>query len=244
MPLCDPPVTWTRSIRWAAVVIATLAFAAAPDFVKQTEPQDAIVLDHAVYEFGSEDGREVALPHAMYPQLSQSATARYRIHFELSAVPDDGLFLYIPTLNRHISLALNGETLFDSVSTALWTGPVSNTSDLVHLPRPVLIAGRNQLAIIFQVGRSVTPTYLSRLYLGSEASLAPLFKWRLFLDEHVKSIGFGAHILTGIGLILVYFMRRQDTMFSWLAALSVVTFISATGNLLGFQPGFELACRI
>lgn len=236
----DPTPAVFRYAGWGALAIATVLVGAAPDLLRSAAPKDATVLDHARYQAGSDDEKEVSLPHAVYPRLQgRPTTATYRIDFELNAVPEDGLFLLIPVLNRRISLSLNGETLFDSGSRSIWSGPLVTSADLAKLPRRTLTVGRNRLAIAVEVGGSVVPTYVSQIYLGTEAALEPSFKWRFFLSQQINSMGLGAHILLGLGLILTYFMRRHDPMFSWLAAWVFGSLCVAMGNLVGFQPYFE-----
>ena len=229
-----------RNIGWGALAVATLAIAAAADLVTLPVPQGAMVLDHATFLPGNDEGREVSLPHAVFPRLGQlPATIRYLTHFELPAVPDDGLFLLIPTLNRRISLVLNGETLFDSGSRTLWSGPLASTAELVQLPRAILVAGSNQLTVIVEAGRFIVPTYLSQIYLGNETSLAPNFTLRVFFGNQLATMAVGAHALLGVGLILAYFLRPKDPLFAWLAALNVVSLIIAVGMFIGFQPAIR-----
>jgi len=236
----DPAPGWIRYTLWGVLALATVLAGAAPDLLRLAAPQGAIVLDHARYQAGSDDEKDVSLPHAVYPPLQgRPTTATYRVDFELNAVPEDGLFLLVPVLNRRISLSLNGETLFDGGSRSIWSGPLVTSADLAHLPGRTLNAGRNRLTVAVEVGSSVVPTYLSQIYLGSEAELAPPFKWRFFLSQQINSMGLGAHILLGLGLILAYFMRRQDPMFSWLAGWVFISLCVAIGNLAGFQPYFE-----
>ena len=63
-------VNWLREFGWAALAIATSAIAVIPDLVTLPEPDSAIVLDRATYAPDKGASSEVALPHAIYPELS------------------------------------------------------------------------------------------------------------------------------------------------------------------------------
>jgi two-component system sensor histidine kinase UhpB len=235
----DPAPAWIHYAGWGAIAIATVLAGTAPDLLRPSAPKDAIVLDHATYQAGGEAEKEVSLPHAVFPRLQRQPTAAtYRIDFELNAVPDDGLFVLIPILNRRISLSLNGEALFDSGSRSIWSGPLVTSADLSQLPARALRAGRNRLTVEVEVGNFVVPTYLSQIYLGDRAALEPRFKWLFFVGQQLNAMGFGAHILLGVGLILAYFMRRQDPMFAWLVAVEITSLYVAIGNYVGFQSYF------
>lgn len=233
-------MTWLRNIGWTALAIATLATAVAPELVTLPEPESALVLDQATYLPDNGSGSEVSLPHAIYPRINQHPNlVRYLIGFDLSAKPDQNLFLFIPSINRRISLVFNGETLFGFESSAFWTGPLASTSVMVQLPRLAMNAGRNQLTVVVESGPFAVPTYLSKIYLGSEAALASPYKLRIFLDSQLKIMALAAHVILGLGLICAYFFRPKDPLFFWLATFNVVSVIVATGVLGGYQPALQ-----
>ena len=57
-------MTLGRYFGWSSLAIATLAIAVLPDVLSLPEPDHAIVLDHAIYQSGNDDGKPVSLPHA------------------------------------------------------------------------------------------------------------------------------------------------------------------------------------
>ena len=231
----------TRSHRlgWAALAIATLAIAAVPDLVTLPEPDASLVLDHATYLPDTGNGREVALPHAVYPRISEHPNlARYVFGFDLPNTPDQNLFIFIPSINRRVALEFNGETFFGFESSELWTGPLVNTSVMVRLPRQETV-GRNQLTVAIETGRFAAPSYLSRIYLGTEAALAPNYKLRNFLYNQLKTMALAAQLLLGFGLVVAYFFRPKDPLFSWLATFVVVGFVVTMGLFMGWQPALQ-----
>jgi hypothetical protein len=202
-----------RYFGWSALAIATLAAAVAPDFVTLPEPNGAIALNHATYLPEGGSGGVVSLPHSIYPRIAPTAeTVRYQIDFNLPAAIDDDLFVFIPSVNRRISMAFNGKTFFGFESSVLWTGPLIGTSIMARLPNTD-IAGHNRLTVVVEKGAFAVPTYLSRIYLGTEAELAPNFKLLTFLNNELKTMALGAQALLGFGLIFAYFFRPNDPLF-------------------------------
>jgi signal transduction histidine kinase len=233
-------VIWLSRLGWAVLAAVTLVTAVGIFLVQPTDPDHALVIDRAVYQPGNGSRSEIALPHVILPSLSRGFdVAHYDVHFDLGEVPAEALFLYVPVLNRRISVALNGEPIFNSDARTLWAGPVIGSSVLLHLPRPMLVAGRNDVAVDFEVGQFALPTYLSRMYVGAEAALAPNFKLRVFLEDRLKTMALAAHVLLGLGIICAYFYRPKDSLFGWLAAMVVVSFVLSVGMFAGFQPELQ-----
>lgn len=231
---------WLRHIGWAALALATLAVAAAPDIVTLPEPDGAIVLNRATYLPEGGVGNEVSLPHAVYPLADHASIAmRYLVGFDMPATADRSLYLFIPSINRRIALELNGERFFGFQSNTIWTGPLVSASVMVRLPRHAIIGGRNQLTVVVESGPFAVPTYLSRIYLGTEAALAPSYKLRDFLVSQLKTMALAAHALLGGGLIFAYFFRPKDPLFLWLAVLNVVSLFLGIGMFIGYQPAFQ-----
>ena len=219
----------------------TLAIAVIPDVVTLPEPDGVVVVDRASYRPDVGDGGEVALPHAIYTDISQNPdVVRYLIDFDVpAAISGKGLFIFIPSINRRISLTIDGKALLDSSPTLSGSAPLASTSimtQLLHLERT---AGRHQLTLTIETGQFIPPIYLSRIYLGPEAALAPHYKLRTFLGEQLKIMASAAHVLLGLGLIFAYFFRPNDPLFSWLATLNVVGIAVGVGMLIGFQPALQ-----
>lgn len=230
-------MTWLRNIGWVALTLAILAAGAVPDLVTLPKPEGALVLERATYLPDTGTSSEVSLPHAIFPQLSQHPdSVRYFIDFNLKAVPDKPLFIFIPSINRRISLAFNGETLFGFESSSFWTGPLIGASVMVRLPHSTMAVGRNLLTVAVDSGPFAVPTYLSRIYVGTEEALAWPFKVRTFFEGQLKTMALAAHVLLGVGLIFAYFFRPNDPLFAWLAVLNVVSLIVAIGLFIGWQP--------
>jgi hypothetical protein len=62
---------------------------------------------------------------------------------------------------------------------------------------------------------------------------------RTFIQEHLKFMALAAHLLLGAGMILAFFFRPKDPLFSWLAAFIVANLVIAVGMLIGWQPAIR-----
>ncbi|MDP1750328.1 MAG: hypothetical protein Q8L22_12790 [Reyranella sp.] len=223
---------------WAVLALALLAIAAAPHVLSAPEPAGATVLDRATFLSGNGPGEEASLPHVVNPGSGKPLSVRYMVDVDLPAASDDGPYLLIPLLNRRVSLEIAGETFYDSGFHTLWAGPVVSTTTLVRLPSRGIVPGRNRLTLTVATDRFIVPVYLSRLYLGTEAQLAPSFKWWSFLEQ-LRIMSLSAQVLLAAGLILAFFFRPGDILISWLAALEAVSITVAIAMFTGFQHGMR-----
>ncbi|MDP2374034.1 ATP-binding protein [Reyranella sp.] len=223
---------------WAVLMLALMAIAAAPYVLSGPEPAGATVLDRATFLSGNSPAEEVSLPHVIYPGSGTPASVRYLVDIDLPAAFGEAPYLLVPLLNRRVSLEIAGETFYDSGLHTLWAGPMINTTTLVRLPSRGLAPGRNRLTLTIEAGRFIFPVYLSRLYFGTDAQLAPSFKWWSFVEQ-MKIMSLAAQVLLAAGLILAFFFRPHDILISWLAALEAVSTTVAIAMFTGFHPGLR-----
>lgn len=233
-------MTWLQRAVWALVTLATLGVAVGVFVFQLPEPDgDAIAIDRVTYQTGNGPLLPVQLPHRTPPAQVPTPTATYRAEFTLAALPKEPLFLYIPAVNRSMTLAINGEPLVDSSEQAIWSGPLVRRSALLHLPTALLKTGRNELTVTFPPADVEAPSYLSKLFVGSEEALAPNFRLRVFLEERMKTMALAAHILLAVGIVLAYLYRPSEPLFSWLAATAVLGIALSLGFLTDIQPTLE-----
>lgn len=234
----DRAAAWLRASVWVAMAIVTLAIALVPDLIDLPRPQGAIVLDHATYLPSNGGASDATMPAAIYARFSGSPpSVRYLFKFDLPAASEDDLYVFAPSFNRRIKLSVNGSGFFDSESQTVWTGALINTSSLTRIPRAILVAGQNVLTMeVLDVGLFAVPVYVSELYVGSAASLSWPFKMRVFFQDQLKIMALAAHLLLGAGMVVAYFFRPKDPLFSWLAAFIVVNLLFGIGMLIGWQP--------
>jgi two-component system sensor histidine kinase UhpB len=227
--------TWLARLGWTAVAVLTVAIATAGFWVDLPEPRDAIAINRAIHTHGESPPEQVMLPHTVRRLGASPAAARYEASFDLAAVPETPLYLYVPVVNEEMTITLNGHSLFDSGTQSL-ASPLASTAMLVHLPQPMLAAGRNEIVLAFYAGPMILARQVPRLYVGSEAALSPNFKLRVFVQERLRTIALGGQLLIGVGVLFAYCYRPRDPLFSWMAALVVLASIVALGLFTGFQP--------
>ncbi len=231
---------WLRHIGWAALTLATLAAAFAPDMLSLPKPQNAIVLDRATFVADNGEVHAVTMPDAIYLRASGNSTsARYQFEFDLSAIPPDDLFAFVQSFNRHIVLALNGAAFYDSDAHTIWSGAFISNSALVRLPASRLVVGKNTLTMAADAGPFAVPAYFSPIYVGLSADLAPAFKTQFYLYNQLKIMALAAQVLLAFILLFMYFFRPNDPLFSWFAAFSVLNLFFVFGMMLGWQPSVQ-----
>ena len=62
---------------------------------------------------------------------------------------------------------------------------------------------------------------------------------RSFLYSQLKTMALAAQVLLGFGLLVAYFFRPSDPLFSWLATFISVGFVVTIGLFLGWQPALQ-----
>ena len=234
-----PTGAWLRYLGWIAAALLTLAFAIVPDLVTLPEPAGALTLSRATFVNEDAQSAEVALPHAAFKQMHQTGNpVHYLIEFNLAA-PQKNLFLFIPAVNRRISLSLNGEKFIGFDSNSFWTGPLAPAAMIAGLPQVALIAGRNTITVEIESTNVFFPIYLSQIYVGDEVALASAFKKRTFFAIELKAMAIMANVLLALGVIFAYFCRRHDRLFAWLAAMMALTLITTDYVIFGFQSAIR-----
>ena len=234
-------MTWLRDIGWVALAVVILAAGGVPDLVSLPKPEGALVLKRATYIAADSPAREVALPHAIHSHfgLGPSTNPRYLIEFDLPSVPDGNLYVYIPTVNRRLALAFNGESILELESGSLLTGSSVAGPVMARVPNRGIVPGRQQLTVVVERGAFAITAYLSPIYFGTEAALAGPYNLGNFLDVQLKAMALAAHLVLGLALIYAYFLRPKDQLFAWLGALNVVSLFIALGVQFGWVPALQ-----
>ncbi len=229
-------MTRLGGIGWIALVLATLAAAIAPDLVHLPRPNATLVVDRATFLADERPAQDVSLPHAFYQRRGDPSTVRYQADIDPAMLPEAGAALYIPLVNRRAIVEVDGRTIYDSADHAVWAGLAITTPLLVRLPQHSPGSGLYRLTVVLEPGPSVSPTYLSRLYLGSDTAMAPSFKWRHLLDVDFRIVSLATQILLATGVLLAWLARPHAVLLSWLAGLLTLTIVVDIGMFLGFRP--------
>jgi two-component system sensor histidine kinase UhpB len=228
-------VSGVRAIGWMVLVLVTLAIAVAPDLITLPRPTEALAVDRATLQVEGQPDTEVSLPHVVFPGVSTPMLVRYRVDVASTSLPDVDAALYIPLVNRRLAVEVDGKTVYDSADHKVWMGPVLGAPVLVRLP-PRGAGQPYRLTLVVEAGPFALPTFLSRLYVGSEAALVPAFKWRHFLDVDVRAMSLAVQVLLGAGILLAWLMRPRGTLLSWVAVFMALTIVEDIAMFLGFQP--------
>ena len=233
---------WLRQLGWGAMAAATLAIALASSLISIPEPRDAIAIDRAVFQSSDGQSRDIVLPPSAANRsvIRQSNRPLYRIQFDLAAVPHDALFLLIPATGQNFALEFNGEPIFKSDLRAIWSEPMVRGTSLVRLPRAQLRTGRNEVMLAFGPSRDVLPSYPNKMYVGTEASLAPNFRLRALFEDELKAMALAAQALLTLGILIAYFYRPRDPLFAWLAAGVSIGLIVSTGLFVDVSPALRV----
>lgn len=227
----------THIFGWTLLVIATVAAAIGPDLITLPEPSGVITIDHATLAQGTGETRNVALPHAIFAKADQATdTVRYVLNFDLPAKSGKDLFLFLPTINKRMAATLNGEPISDFDSGSLWTGLLVSSPVMLRLPRLATRPGHNALTLIVETGRSSVPTYVPKVYVGTQDHLASIYAWRFFLQNQLKVMTLGVYLLLSIGFIGAVFFRPTDPVFWWIAVYNFLSMVASLVMFVGFQP--------
>lgn len=221
-------------IGWIAFVLAALAIAFATDLVEFPHPPASLAIERATFLVEGQPPAEVSLPHIVYSRDGQPSTIRYRV--EIAAPPSAAL--YVPLINRPVTVKVDDETLYDSADDVVWAGPAVTTPFFVRLPPPRRPGEPYRMTFTVRPGPFAAPTYVSEFYVGSADALSPTFKWRQFVDVDLRTVALAAQSLLAAGVLLAWFLRPHNALLSWLAALLALTVIVTPGMYLGFRPAF------
>lgn len=222
---------------WIVLLLVNAAVAVAPYVITLPAPHHAIAIDTVLYSADDGPAQQVSLPHRSGWGEDGAATARYQATFDLPTIPETRLFVFAGVVNHHPALILNGAPLTDG-RRQIWSGPLTNAPVLHELPRAALVAGHNELTVVTKNAEMAISGLLSPLYIGEEADLLPAYKIRIFSQERLAPMAFGAHLLLSLGILICYVRRPRDPLFAWLAAMIVVSSAASVGLFAGLTPAF------
>lgn len=221
-------------IGWIAFVLAVLAVAAAADLVELPRPPASLVIERATLLVEGRPATEVSLPHIVYARDDHPSAIRYRVEVDAAR----SAALYVPLINRPVTVEVDGETIYDSADDVVWAGPAVTTPFFVRLPPPRRPGEAYRLTFTVEPGPFAAPTYVSEFYVGGADELSPAFKWRKLVDVDLRTVALAAQTLLAAGILLAWLLRPRNALLSWLAVLLTLTVIVTPGMYLGFLPVF------
>lgn len=201
------------------ILCAMLALASAPHWMKLPLPQGAQPLTGAL--FSLDGGKEIAvtLPHR-WPRSAGLGPARgtYRIAVDLPA--SESLLLLVPAAQHTLTARLDGLRLWGSDRQS-WGEAAFSSAYMLSVPPTQ--KGTGVFEIVLDRESGAVPGYLSQLYLADQNAATPWgWLWTL-ASNGVRIAVIGLQTLVNLGIVIVWFARRHDPIFTWLALIGLVS---------------------
>ncbi|MGI6856228.1 sensor histidine kinase [Mesorhizobium sp. 1B3] len=217
-----------------AILVLTLALAAAPQWFRLPAPVDTPALVHATFSLDGRSEQPVTLPHR-WPDTVGFGPARgtYRINVDLpSAKP---LYLLIPAAQHAITVRFDGRRLYGGESQP-WSEPAVGSTYMLRLPLTGAESGVLEVTLYRESGG--IPGYLSQLYLAEETAFEDArWLWTLASGPS-RATMIGLQVLMVLGIATVWLARRHDPIFAWLFLVSgaSLAYTLAGSSLPTFVP--------
>ena len=159
-----------------------------------------------------------------------SGSGWYQVHIPRQQQHGHVWGIFIPRANMNVAVFLNGHEIghsghfYEPVSRN-WARPLYYT-----IPAGMLSADDNILHIHLKSYRDEAGG-LSELLLGDQDVLLPLYQLRDFIQIDLAKVTFFINLFAGILTLLLWYLRRTDTVCAW---FTVICFSSAVFILNNF----------
>lgn len=232
----------THSAGWLRVIMAVVLWCAAPVWLGAQALADApIEFLHAEFTQSAQSAQsgkgdplllppstaewqQVDLPDSWRrQQRKRSAIGWYRLRFSLPAVPPEPLAIYIPRITNNVAIFLNGRLL--GVSGNIGQREISwNVAQYFLISPGLLTVGPNVIEIRLHPDR-FSRAGLSRVFLGGERDIRPLFQWRQFLQTTAPQFISALLGVMAAFALAIWANRRKETMFVFFGLMCLVAMI-------------------
>ena len=177
--------------------------------------------------------RDVALPyHSDRPTDDNVLTRTLAARVTYDTVPDAIQALYLPKFADTITVSLNGAVLFEPPEDVrLWSTPL-----LISIPSPLLRTGENTITLTLQ-GPAPEGLDLWQFHLGPRTVLAPAYTTRATLGQGVGRFSMGLMGVLALALLLIWWNRRSELHYFWLAASCLSALFILTHYAFGSSVG-------
>jgi len=210
---------------WLPVPVVLLllgALIAAMSVLRLPLPADALRLNTAEVSLDGGPYRQVTLPHLWPTAGGQNhALASYRVI--LPRTPGEGAVLLVPGARHDLTVVHDGRELLPGPA-GLGANASLGATYALRLPP----GERAQTEILLRLQRTsgYAPGYLSELHLATVQDFEPLhWLWRLAQsDFHLATQVLHATVL--LSVLLMWFWRRNDPVFGWMALLTGASFLT------------------
>lgn len=177
--------------------------------------QAAVVID-AVDLIGADGSVErVRLPDAAKPKPGEAfVERRYRVPIDAAAQS-----LYLSGVFGHLHVALNGETLLDTITRPLAPEPRSSKRQrLLSLPPCLLLPAGNSVEITV---RSAVHAGMSQVRLGGYDTLHDMRNDKTFWMSSAPAVAAAMIAFLGLSVLLIWARRRTETIYLHFGIASV-----------------------
>lgn len=210
------PLAW---IPYVLILCATLTLATAPQWLSLPVPRGALKLTEAMFSLDGGDEVAVTLPHR-WPSTTGLGPARgtYRIFVDLPAL--ESPLLLVPAAQHALTARLDGLRLWGSDRQS-WGEAALSSAYVLSVPPTQQRKG--VFEIVIERSSGAVPGHLSPLYLIDDNAEAP-WDWLWMLAGNGARIAvIGLQTLVILGIAIVWFARRHDPIFIWLALIGFVS---------------------
>lgn len=202
-----------------AVAVTVVSLTAGPVHARVAQPlaADLIVSDQSV-EPAADDPR---WRHVTLTHVERAPVVWYRIRFDAD-LTEPLWTAYLPFLYGGGTLSVNGVPMADVPQTTpelfvRWERPF-----LLPMPAGALRARDNTLLIRMVPAHGSSAAILSRLVLGPQADLQPMFDRRLFMVRTVPVVTLVMGLVVGALVLLIWARRRQEVLYGWCGLASIL----------------------
>lgn len=228
------PARWACSSRLVGALVLWVAacWAGAAHAVVVAPTQAAILVSDQADAPAADDPRwrPVTPTH-----VERTAVAWYRVHFDTEATGPSTM-LYLPFLYGGGRISVNGVPVAEVTTTSealyvRWERPV-----LLPLPQGALRPRDNVLLIRAPAAHNSPTVILSRLQIGPQADLQPVFDRRLFVTRTLPVVTVVTGLVVGALVLLIWARRRQEVLYGLFGLASIFWALRTTTFVFDTLP--------
>ncbi len=221
----------TSALTAASIVAAAAVAGPAQAGVEQPLRADLIVSDEPFAPAANDPRwREVALTH-----IERAPVVWYRVRFDAD-LSEPIWMLYLPFMYGGGRVSVNGVPVADVTQSTpdllvRWERPF-----LLPLPAGSLRAKDNMLLIRMVPDHTSSAAMLSRLALGPQAALQPMFDRRVFMVRTLPVVTMVTGLVVGALVLLIWYRRRQEVLYGWFGLAAILWALRTTTFVFDALP--------
>lgn len=233
-----PPDNRIRLWPLGIVVLMLLgALIATLSWVRLPVPADAVQLDAVQVSLDNGPFEDATLPH-LWPSIGMQGHSAATYRLMLPPIPGEGAVLLIPGARHELTIMIDGRTVPTMRSS---TGMNASLGSTHALRLPLLDDEPTEIVLQLERISGYAPGYLSQLHLTSLPDFKSMqWVWRLAeQDFHLVTRVLNGAVL--LCLLLLWFWRRNEPVFAWMALFAAAAFLTDQVLLFHFVMKLPLA---